>query len=259
MTQPEAKPAATAEQYLDRIRYTGDIDPTLESLEALQRAHMTAVAFENIDVFRRVGVSTDIDTTLTKIVQNGRGGWCFENNGAFAWLLDQLGFDVRRLGAAVLLGGPNQLIDHLTLEVTLDRPYLVDVGFGASFVRPLALNVAGAQDGGAGCFELLPSPQGTTLARDDDGVPVPQYRFKRVTHALADFEPASRRLQTDPSGHWLQGPFATRLIDGGPDRVTLLKDRIKFERGGQTEVVDVAASDWSETLATWFEMTVPMS
>ena len=44
------------------------------------------------------------------------------------------------LGAAVLLEGPNRTVDHLTLEVTLEQPYLVDVGFGDGFIRPLPLN-----------------------------------------------------------------------------------------------------------------------
>lgn len=245
------------ERYLRRIGFAGEPTIDLDTLTALQRAHLTAVPFENLDVYHRVGVRTDTEWSVAKVVERNRGGWCFENNGAFAALLEAMGFEVARLGAAVLLGGPSEVIDHLTLEVMLDEPYLVDVGFGDSFIVPLRLNQAGPQDGGSGVFELIPSPKGTTLTEHDDGLPTAQYRFKRVNRRMADFEPASMRLQSDPELHWSQKPFATRLLDGGPDRVTLLSDRLKIRRDGEVTETPVAPDDWEATLHEWFAMTMP--
>ncbi len=249
----------SAHDYLARIGFDGAVNLDVATLERLQRAHLTAVPFENLNVFHRAGVRTDTEWSTTKIVEGGRGGWCFENNGAFGWLLEELGFTVRRLGAAVLLGGPNQVIDHLCIEVELDQPYLVDVGFGDSFIRPLVLNQPGEQDGGTGSFEFLNSPQGLTLTEHEDGVPAARYRFKRVAHRQSDFDSASERLSTDESGHWLQNPFATRLIDGGPDRVTLLGDRLKFTRAGVVTETPVAQEDWDDLLWEWFAMRSPAS
>lgn len=245
------------EPYLSRIGFDQDVAVDLSTLGALQRAHMTAVPFENLDVVARTPMRTDLDWSINKIVTERRGGWCFEVNGAFASLLRALGFDVRLLGAAVLLDGPNRVIDHLSLEVTLDQPYLVDVGFGDSFINPLELNTAGPQDGGSGTFEFIASSEGTTLTRhDSDGVPEPSYRFKRVDRDLDDFSPASDHLWTDPTLHWQHKPFATRLIDGGPDRITLLKDRLKIEVDGITTQTPVAASDWRTALVTNFGLEV---
>ena len=243
--------------YLARIGF--DAEPTIDllTLEALQRAHLTAVPFENLHVATRLGVRTDVAWSVPKIVDEGRGGWCFENNGAFAALLEALGFDVSRLGAAVLLGGPNEVIDHLAIEVRLDEAYLVDVGFGDSFIRPLRLNQAGPQDGGTGTFELIPSSQGTTLTEHEEGVPSALYRFKRVDRELADFDSVSQRLQTDPELHWSQKPFATRLLDGGPDRVTLLSDRLKIRRAGTWTETPVSETAWESTLLEWFAMELP--
>lgn len=240
------------EAYLERLGLGRSVGVDLDSLEALQRAHMTTVAFENLDVFDRVGVTIDQEANIEKIVGRGRGGWCFELNGAFALLLEALGFEVRLLGAAVLLDGPNDVVDHLTLEVKLDAPYLVDVGFGESFSRPLRLNTGKLQDGGTGQFGFFASPKGTTLARVDEGGSfAAQYRFKRVSLAMSDFEPASRRLQTE-DGHWVRKPFATRLIDGGPRRVTLLSDRLKLHDGADVQITPVDTDDWNETLLEWF-------
>lgn len=245
------------DRYLGRINYTGSRSPTLETLEALQRAHLTTCPFENLDVFHQRPVRTDLDHSLAKVVERRRGGWCFELNGAFSALLDALDFSVVRLGAAVLLGGPNRIVDHLTLEVTVDQPYLVDVGFGDSFIRPLALNDRQVQHGGSGQFQFIDSPEGLTLTSiDDEGVPTPQYRFRRVNLELADFDEASSRLYNDREQHWRQRPFATRLLDGGPDRVTLLADRLKIIRGGAVDETPVAPDEWEAALDQWFAMSI---
>jgi N-hydroxyarylamine O-acetyltransferase len=213
---------------------------------------MTAVPFENLDIVAGHHVPVDIASSVDKIVERGRGGWCFEVNGAFSALLEALGFEVLLLGAAVLLDGPNRVIEHLALEVMLDQPYLVDVGFGDCFTRPLALNRSGAQDGGTGRFEFIGSPEGTTLAKLDDGVPVAQYRFKRVAHTIEQFAAMSDSMQVDPDKSWSKLPFATRLLDRGPDRVTLTHDRLKIIRNGELAEQPVARDEWLSHLRDWF-------
>lgn len=247
----------TVDAYLARIGAERPDVLDLDALARLQHAHLVAVPFENLDVFHRVPVSVDQDAVLAKIV-SGRGGWCFENNGAFAWLLGQLGFRVMRIGAAVLADGPNTVIDHHTIEVQLDTAYLVDVGFGDSFSRPLNLNRAGPQNGGKAPFEFIASPQGTTLAEHEDGVPIAKFRFKRVAHDLADFAGASQRLYDDAEAHWRRWPFATRLLGDGTDRVTLLADRLMLRRGDVTEETEIAEADWNDALWEWFRMRPPV-
>ena len=249
-----AQPVNRVDEYLARIGVDRPHALDLDALAALQHAHLVAVPFENLDVFDRVAVSVEQEAVLAKIVDRRRGGWCFEANGSFAWLLEQLGFVVRRLGAAVLLDGPNTVVDHLAIEVQLDRPYLVDVGFGDSFTRPLDLSIGAPQDGGKAPFQFLPSPQGTTLAEIEDGLPAAKYRFKRVAHDLDQFAAASQRLYDDVDAHWQRWPFATRLLGEGADRVTLLADRLKIRRDGETVETPVAESAWNDVLAEWFSL-----
>ncbi|MDH3680501.1 MAG: arylamine N-acetyltransferase [Acidimicrobiia bacterium] len=240
------------ERYLERIGV--EVRPTVDlaGLDELHRAHLSTVPFENLDVYAGVDVSTDPSRSLAKILGGCRGGWCFELNGAFGGLLTALGFDVRYLGAAVLLSGPTAVVSHLCLDVTLDEPYLVDVGFGDSFSRPLALNRTGPQDGGTGTFELLPSPEGTTLTRTVDGTPEAQYRFSRVARSMPDFEEPSQRLQNDTALNWHQRAFATRLLDGGPDRVSLIGNRLKFHGPDSAVETEVDDAEWSATLLEHF-------
>lgn len=245
------------QDYLDRIGFTGPITVDLETLTQLQQAHLSTVPFENVAVWRGEPVSTDIAWSIPKIVERGQGGWCFELNGAFAALLESLGFTVKRLAAAVLLDGPNQIVDHATIEIQLDQPYLVDVGFGESFTKPLRLNDRQPQDGGVAQFQFFDSAQGVTLTKlegpgPDEGAPTPQFRFRRVTHVMADFVDAAERLRGDPNLPWSTKPFATMLIDGGPGRVTLLKDRLKYHGAGEATETPVADGDWEDTLVRLF-------
>jgi N-hydroxyarylamine O-acetyltransferase len=128
--------------YLQRIGATRRHD--VRTLGDLQRALLTAVAFENLDVYSGRGVRTDTDWSVPKIVAERRGWWCFELNGAFGALPEALGFSVRYLAATVLLDDRiDPIPTRLALEVTLDRRYLVDLGFGDSFMRPLPIDDVG--------------------------------------------------------------------------------------------------------------------
>jgi N-hydroxyarylamine O-acetyltransferase len=244
-----------ATAYLARIGFDGPVTLNVPMLEALQRAHMTAVPFENLDVFHRRGVEVGVEWSWPKIVQRRRGGWCFELNGAFAALLGELGFRTNLLAAAVLLDPPSDIPDHLALEVDLDRPYLVDVGFGDSFIRPIPLDEPGPHDGGTGEFELaFDGPTTTLLAVAGDGTLQPQYRFDRTPTTLDFFRDRSNYLQTHPGLEWTEHPFATRLLDGGPDRVTLVWNRLKVRRDGEWTETPVTPGEWPAVLKEWFDL-----
>ncbi len=243
--------------YLNRIGLDSAPPIDLASLEVLQRAHLTHVPFENLDVFYRRGVHVDPIRSASKIVEQGRGGWCFELNGAFSLLLADLGFEVTKLGATVVIEnrptiGPQP--SHATIRVDLDRPYLVDVGFGDSFFRPLPLDNDGPHDGGHAFYSFACNGDTTTLLMEGADAWEPQYHFSPNPAAEDDFEGANEFLQTLSMTHFTEKPFATRLFDGGPDRVTLLDDRLKLRSDGVLSESLVASDDWPAVLEKWFGM-----
>ncbi len=98
--------------------------------------------FENLDIVARTPISLDLEAIHEKVVTRRRGGFCYELNGLFAWLLEQLGYDVTRLSARTVEGIDGELgpeFDHLVLQVDLAEPWLADVGFGDTFRTPLPL------------------------------------------------------------------------------------------------------------------------
>ncbi len=250
--------ALDVERYLARIGLTEAPPIDVGGLETLQRAHLTSVPFENLDVFARRGVRTDLEWSVPKVVERQRGGWCFELNGAFGGLLDALGFQVEQWPAVVLPSPGADEPTHLVLVVRLgSAAYLVDVGFGDSFIRPLRLDTEARQDGGSGWFQIIGDGRTRTLSVLGAGDTLsPQYRTGPNQWSLSEFNQASERLQTDHTLKWTKSRFATRLIDGGPDRVTLLEDRIRFRRDGAWIEEPIGDEEWASALNQWFGLTL---
>ena len=59
--------------YLARIGYTGALEANYETLEALLRAHMTSIPFENLDVLLGRPPRLDLDSLQAKLVTARRG------------------------------------------------------------------------------------------------------------------------------------------------------------------------------------------
>ncbi len=66
-------------------------DPTLAELH---RAHVTAIPFENLDPQAGIPVALEPEALQRKIVDERRGGYCFEHNLLFTLALRELGAEV---------------------------------------------------------------------------------------------------------------------------------------------------------------------
>jgi len=76
--------------YLARIKYEGPLIPSLETLQGLHRAHVMTVPFENLDIHLGRSITLAPADLFRKIVVERRGGYCFELNGLFALLLEDV-------------------------------------------------------------------------------------------------------------------------------------------------------------------------
>lgn len=127
------------DSYRDRVGYHGPLEPALDVLIAIHRAHATTIPFENLDVVLGRGVSLEIDDIQDKLLRSRRGGYCYEHNLLFAALLERAGFTVRRLVARVQPDKPGPRT-HMLLNVTVNgQAWLADVGFGAALLEPIPL------------------------------------------------------------------------------------------------------------------------
>lgn len=212
--------------YLRRINYDGELRPTVETLKLLHRAHLSAVPFENLDIHLGREIKLDEASLAKKIVEDNRGGFCYELNGLFAALLTALGFDVVMLSAGVRnpdgLFGPE--FDHLALQVSLDKRWLVDVGFGDSFLEPLRLDEEGEQVQANGAYRIDRDDDALVLMRREADGWNAQYRFTLRPRRLEDFSEMCRYHQTSPDSPFTRKRVCTLATDDG--RVTLSEKRL---------------------------------
>ena len=247
--------------YLDRIGYAGSLAPTAATLAALHVTHLRAVPFENLDIGLGRPIQLDLPTLYAKIVTRRRGGFCYELNGLFAWLLEDLGYAVDRLAAGVARrdGGFGPPFDHLTLRVhcTADGvdgaaiPWLADVGFGDSFLTPLHLDTTGEQPDGRRAYRLDRDGDARVLwQRDFDGAWTPQHRFDLTAHQMAEYEPTCLYHQTSPQSSFTQRRVCTLATADG--RVTLAEGRLITTRGDSREEHPVAEEERAAVLRDVF-------
>lgn len=217
--------------YLDRINYHGPVTVSPENLRALQLAHLYAVPFENLSIHAGEPIVLEERALFAKIVDQRRGGFCYECNGLFAELLRALGFQVDMLAAGVARpeGGFGQEFDHMTLMVTLADRWLVDVGFGDSFLEPLLLDARTDQTQGTESFRLVDDDRRLILMRRTDGNWVPQYRFTLQPRGLSEYEVGSRFHQTSPESPFTKGLICSRPTENG--RITLRNLRLITTHG----------------------------
>jgi N-hydroxyarylamine O-acetyltransferase len=226
--------------YLERIGASRPAGADAEALHDLQRRHLLTVPFENLSIHLGVPIVLAEEPLFDKIVDQRRGGFCYELNGLFGMALGALGFQTTYLGARVFqperLGPP---FDHLALRVDCPEPWLVDVGFGRYAQYPLRLDRRDDQSDPDGTFRLVDTDEGDVdVLRDGK----PQYRLDLRPRALIDCEATCWWHQTSPTSHFTQATVCSLLTEDG--RVTLsdgvLIRTIDGERYQQRLVEDAA-------------------
>ena len=203
--------------YLERINYRGETTTDADTLRALQVAHLQAVPFENLSIHNREAIVLNDEALFAKIVDRRRGGFCYECNGLFAWLLRAIGFDVTMLSAEVANadGGFSQPFDHMTLMVRLEQRWLADVGFGDSFLEPLLLDEQGEQVQGNRAYQIVPDGEYFVLNQRNAGEWAPQYRFTLQPYHYEDYAEMCRYHQTSRDSHFTRGRICSRATEAG--------------------------------------------
>ncbi|MFC7442804.1 arylamine N-acetyltransferase family protein [Laceyella putida] len=211
-----------AHAYLERIGVgKAGLPIDASGLALLQAQHLLTVPFENLDIHWGCPIRLELSQLYRKVVINRRGGFCFELNGLFAWLLQELGFRVTLLAASVFKpdGTLPPRPDHLTLLVSLDQPYLVDVGFGDSFRQPLPLTGEERRDV-SGTYRIVKQEEGRFLLQHKgEGGWKAKFLFTLAPRVLSDFTEVCEELQTSPDSIFKQKRICTIATVNG--RVTL--------------------------------------
>lgn len=247
--------------YLQRTAYAGALAVDADTLCGLHRAHTATIPFENLDIVLERSIELDLGSVQDKLVRRLRGGYCFEQNMLFAAVLERVGFAVTRLSARVQPARPGPR-SHMVLRVVADgRPWLADVGFGASLLEPLPLEVATVRQGGWTYRLDLADPNGWLLrAERFDGwsdlyeftlepqrpIDYVVYNHFTATHPRSPFVGQIVVLRTEPYiQHGLRGRDLTiTRPDGATKTRTLTADELPDVLPG-TFGISLGAEEWA--------------
>lgn len=239
--------------YLDRIGYRGPLSPDAATLRGLHAAHLLAVPFENLDIHLGREIVLSEGRLYDKIVRERRGGFCYELNGLFAWLLREIGFSVELISAGVATkhGGFGPDFDHMALVVELQDRWLADVGFGEGFREPLLLDDDGEQRQQGRAYRLSDS----ILWQLSDDEWKSEYRYSLSPRRLSDYEAMCRYHQTSPESGFTRGRVCTQATPLGRVTVTDRRLTIADARGRQERDLSSEA-EFSAVLREHFGITL---
>jgi N-hydroxyarylamine O-acetyltransferase len=250
--------------YCARIGYAGAREPTLAVLRAIVLAHATAIPFENLDVLLKRPIRLDPRSLYSKLVQSGRGGYCFEHNLLLLDVLSQLGFRANGLAARVQWGRPPGFIGprtHMLLRVELpEGPHIADVGFGGlTATAPLALADGYQQPTPHETFRLVAVGDEFDLEARLGERWSSLYRFSLVEQCAADYEVANWFTSTHAESQFVNHLIAAR--PGARRRYALFNNRLTIrDLDGMSERrASRNAAELGEILAHYFGIALPNS
>ena len=205
------------------------------NLNHLHLAHLQTVPFENLDISLGHRIKLKLPQILDKMVNHRRGGFCYELNSGFGWLLSEIGFDIKYLSARTFDGKALSTdFDHMLLLVDDDQPIIADVGFGDSFLLPLTA-------GASGCFQfdrqyrLLNDKKSWILQQKFEAEDwKSQYIFDMNPHPLHHFDAMCDFHQTSQTSIFTRKTVCSRATETG--RITYANGRyIKNDVGQRVE------------------------
>ncbi|MDX2010758.1 MAG: arylamine N-acetyltransferase [Myxococcaceae bacterium] len=222
--------------YFSRVGAPAPATPSREALDALCLAHVKAIPFENLDVLLGRGIDLSDEAIEQKLLHDGRGGYCFEQNTLFARVLKRLGFQTQLVSARVRLQRPRDFTPPRThvfnlVELEGER-WVADVGVGGlSPTAAFRLDTEAVQ----------PTPHEARRVVKEGGLYFHQawlgeawadvWESTLEPMPAIDREVANWFTSAHPQSHFRNRLLAARALDGG-GRVTLLNQELTVRRPG---------------------------
>jgi N-hydroxyarylamine O-acetyltransferase len=206
--------------YLRHIGFRRAPSADLATLREVVLRHALTIPFENLDALTGQRVSLDPADVERKLLHQGRGGWCFEQNLLLGNALRAIGFPVVDLAARVVWGREADVVaprTHRVLKVDAgQRECIVDVGFGGqTLTGVLDLDSEEPQATPHETFRLRRVGDERLMESRVAGDWLPMFRFDLHPQQPIDFEAANFQLVHDPASHFTQGLRVSRVTSAG--------------------------------------------
>jgi N-hydroxyarylamine O-acetyltransferase len=248
-------------KYLQRIGVDKEpLEDTAETLKFLQRQHLLSVPFENLDIHWKRPIVLDTEKFYQKIVGENRGGFCYELNGLFNVLLQELGYETKMVSARVARedGVFSPAFAHMAIVVNIDHEeYIADVGFGEFTAQPLKFILDAEQRDPAGTFRIAKFPfEGSEyfeIAKKEEGQWRSENIFDTLPRELSEYTGMCDFQQTSPESNFVKKKICSLMTEDG--RKTLTSDTfIVTKNGERTETPVGSPEQFNEILEREFNI-----
>jgi len=257
------------DRYLSRIGLSklvlaeqGEDEPTFaldrDTLALIMAGQSRCIPFENIDVVLKKQISMSPADVEKKLVDDLRGGYCWEQNTLLRMALEEMGYEVTPVMCRVRWGKaddsvePNTPYTHLALvvrvvstpdmeqdgdekskSISTTNYFLADVGFsGTNSMNPVDLGIGSEpQDLPEGRFRVVPSKHKDfhvlQLRVKNDWRPL--YEWREESAPLVDQECSNWFSCTYPTARFTNQMFICRIV--GDERHHILNDQYVIRKG----------------------------
>lgn len=211
-------------KYLQRISLEKtNLSATLENLKLLQKHHLLNVPFENLDIHWKRPIVLDVKKFYEKVVVKKRGGFCYELNGLFFDLLNEIGFTSKIISARVFNGKDfGAEYDHLAILTKIEsEEFLVDVGFGDFTAEPVqfVLEIEQFDENGTFLIRKFDEDYFEIVKKDGENWES-EYIFKILARDLTEFSEICNFHQTSPESHFTRGKICSLMLEKGRKTLT---------------------------------------
>ena len=232
--------------YFARIGYRSRAD-----LPGLLRCHMRAIPFENFSVLLGDKPRIDLPSLEAKLVEQKRGGYCYEHTTLFAAVLTELGFPVKTHSARVVMVTPRDRAPRTHMFLTVGD-VMLDPGFG-------------------GLAPLVPVPLDGTpagqhrIVREADGIVLEHDGRQLWVSSLEHDQPIDFEMANHFTATWPQSPFVQRIMaraftDAGEVRIAnrdvTISSGAQNEPGSEKRVLS-DRKELREVVAKYFGFDLP--
>ncbi|MCR8842415.1 arylamine N-acetyltransferase [Paenibacillus sp. SC116] len=247
--------------YLDRIQAEKRVEANLDYLSHLQKQHVLNIHFENLDILSKKPLSLKAEDLYQKMVRDQHGGVCYELNGLFYHLLDEIGFKPNLMAGTVYVGNGVWALEnaHMFIIVPIEgKEYLVDVGFGGNCPRlPVPLNGEEVIDSD-GVYRVSKdeSQSWFYLQKKSDEEFETLYRFDTPSNQwdLETIHPLCVLTETAPDSMFNKMYFLSRVTEEG--RITLLGNTLIIVNGDQKTKQKLEENEIVGAVRQHFQLTI---
>jgi N-hydroxyarylamine O-acetyltransferase len=251
-------PSFDLQQYLDRIKYSGEIELNIEGITKLMRSQLFSVPFENIDVQAGKVISLNGDDIVDQIVNKNRGGYCYQINGLFSLALQEIGIPHYYVAARPMVNPGQNPKTHLGIIATIENEeYLIDLGFGGNSIRkPLKLSETETEvQHDSDTFTLVKTEENEFLLQILIGKEWSNlYSFGLTPQRWIDFKPANHYNYSHPDSVFVQNLIV--VLQNPEGKKIVFKNAVKSVTNGETEIVSFEGDQLESILESEFNLKI---